>query len=198
MVSTTLSLLLFLFPLAYSPGPGNMFFAATGARHGMRATLPANIGYHIATWFVSMVIGLGFVATLEAFPALISTIQIAGAAYVFYLAWKLVNSGPIGEQSEARPLSFFGGVILLLLNPKGYMIMALMFSQFLPKASDHSLLFVLWIASVFTLNNLVAFTLWAWVGDRLAVHFRTKSRSRGLNIFFGGTLAVVAVWMLLS
>ncbi len=32
-------LLAFLFPLAYRPDPGNMFFAATSARFGVRATL---------------------------------------------------------------------------------------------------------------------------------------------------------------
>ena len=44
-----LALLAFLFPLAYSPGPGNMFFAAIGARFGLRSTLAATAGYHITT-----------------------------------------------------------------------------------------------------------------------------------------------------
>ncbi len=34
MTQTTIALVLFLAPLAYSPGPGNLFFAATGARFG--------------------------------------------------------------------------------------------------------------------------------------------------------------------
>ena len=55
----TLTLLIFLFPLAYSPGPGNLFFAANGARFGFWATVPANIGYHIATWFVTLAVGGG-------------------------------------------------------------------------------------------------------------------------------------------
>jgi len=37
-----LALILFLFPLAFSPGPGNMFFAANGARFGFLNTLSAN------------------------------------------------------------------------------------------------------------------------------------------------------------
>jgi len=34
-----IALLVFLFPLAYSPGPGNIFFATNGARFGFRSTL---------------------------------------------------------------------------------------------------------------------------------------------------------------
>ena len=42
------ALLIFLFPLAFSPGPGNMFFAASGAKFGFKKTLSANFGYHLA------------------------------------------------------------------------------------------------------------------------------------------------------
>lgn len=45
MLATALALVVFPFALAYSPGPGNMFFAANGARFGLQATLPANFGY---------------------------------------------------------------------------------------------------------------------------------------------------------
>ena len=54
------ALLVFLFPLAFSPGPGNMFFAANGARFGLVKTLSANFGYHFATIIVTFIIGLGF------------------------------------------------------------------------------------------------------------------------------------------
>ena len=68
MFQTTIALILFLFPLAYSPGPGNMFFAVNGARFGFLSTVPANIGYYIAIWVVAVAIGLGFTATLDKFP----------------------------------------------------------------------------------------------------------------------------------
>ena len=54
------ALLIFLFPLAFSPGPGNMFFSASGAKFGFKKTLSANFGYHLATIIVTLLIGLGF------------------------------------------------------------------------------------------------------------------------------------------
>lgn len=44
-----LALLVFLVPLAYSPGPCNAFFAGVRARSGLRAAVPSLAGYHVAT-----------------------------------------------------------------------------------------------------------------------------------------------------
>ncbi|MEZ5986725.1 MAG: LysE family translocator [Hyphomonas sp.] len=136
MIALMLALLVFLFPLAYSPGPGNMFFAANGARFGVRATLPASAGYHLATWIVTAAIGFGFAATLERFPQLFVAIKWAGSAYVLYLAWKLFRAGAIENMGEARPAGFMDGVVLLVLNPKAYVIIALMFTQFLSSGGE--------------------------------------------------------------
>ncbi len=56
------SLIVFLLPLAYSPGPGNMFFAAVGAQSGFGGSLPASAGYHLATFVVTALTGMGFEA----------------------------------------------------------------------------------------------------------------------------------------
>lgn len=198
MIHTIIALILFLFPLAYSPGPGNMFFAANGARFGFRATIPANAGYHIATWIVTVAIGLGFVAAVEQYPEVFSGLKVAGSGYITWLAWKMIRAGALAGGSEAKPSSFVDGAFLLVLNPKGYVIITLMFSQFLGRAETVPLTFVLLISTVFTLNNLVAFSLWAFIGDRIAGYFRAPESARRLNIVFGGALTAVAVWMMLT
>ena len=71
-----------------------------------------------------------------------------------------------------------------------------MFSQFLSESSSRAE--VTAIAAVFTFNNLVAFTLWTTIGDALAKTLRNEKHERYLNAIFGGILAVVGVWMLLS
>lgn len=198
MYQTTLALILFLFPLAYSPGPGNMFFAANGARFGFRATLPANAGYHIATWFVTAIIGFGFLTAIEQFPQLFTILKIAGSLYVLWIAWKMLKAGTLQGAEEAKPATFMDGTILLLLNPKAYVIIALMFTQFLRPTDISNFASVILITTVFTLNNLVAFFVWTLVGDKIASFFRSPESSRRLNILFGTVLAAVAVWMLVS
>lgn len=197
MIQTTIALILFLFPLAYSPGPGNMFFAANGARFGFRSTIPANLGYHIATWIVTAAVGLGFVTALDRFPELFLTLKVAGSLYVLWIAWNLFRAGVLEGGEKAKPATFVDGAVLLVLNPKAYVIIALMFTQFLGQSDGGRLAAVLFIATVFTVNNLVAFSIWTLIGDRIAAYFRTPESARKLNMLFGVLLAVVAIWMLI-
>lgn len=198
MIELATALILFLFPLAYSPGPGNLFFAANGARFGLRSTIPATTGYHMATWLVTVAIGLGFAAVIHKYPGIFTTIKILGSFYVLWLAWKLLRSGMLRSQQEPTSANFWDGVVLLVLNPKAYFIIAAMFAQFLGMESGNQIVLVLWISTIFTLNNFVAFTSWTIVGDRLANIFRNESNAKILNLGFGSLLAVVAVWMFLS
>ena len=195
MLELTVALLLFLLPLAYSPGPGNMVFAAIGGRFGLRASIPASTGYHLATFGVTATVGLGFSVVAGWNPLVFDILRYGGAAYVLWLAYVLMRAGAVTEGVEARPASALDGAVLLVLNPKAYLIIALMFTQFLAVGSDPAR--VLWITAIFTINNLVAFTLWTVMGDVLMRRFRSDAAARPMNIGFGLMLAAVAVWMLL-
>jgi len=81
-------------------------------------------------------------------------------------------------------------------TPKAYAIIALMFTQFLPSA-QHIRGATLLISTVFTLNNLIAFLIWAAAGNLLGRWFRSAGSARVLNLVFGASLAGVALWMLL-
>ncbi len=76
---TSIGLVLFLFPLAYGSGPGNVFLAANSAQFGLRATIPANIGYHLATWIVTVAMGVGFFAAMDRFAQVFVGLKIAGS-----------------------------------------------------------------------------------------------------------------------
>ena len=198
MPETTIALIAFLFPLAYSPGPGNLFFAAVGARYGLRATWPASAGYHIATWLVACAVGFGLARALIAFPRALAVLQTAGAVYVLFLALQFWRAGAAHSDARVTNTGFGAGALLLLLNPKAWLIMALMFTQFLPGQETPGVAAVLWITTIFTLNNLLAFTLWSALGDQLARRFRQPDSARRLNRLFGATLGAVALWMLLA
>ena len=82
---------------------------------------------------------------------------------------------------------FCDGVVLLLLNPKAYVLMALIYSQF---GSEGRLFYV---ATVFTANNIVAFCLFALAGEVISSRF---SAGPWGNRMLGAMLAAVAIWML--
>ncbi len=191
-------LLIFLFPLAYSPGPGNLFFAALGARYGLRATLRANLGYHVATFAVTFALGLGLLQMLLAAPVIGAILHYAGAAYILWLGFKLAFSGPLdaADPGAVGGADFKDSVLLLVLNPKAYMIIALMFSQFLPMGAG--LQAILTITAIFTANNLIAFLVWTALGDRLARRFRDPASAQILNRVAGTCLGLVALWVAFS
>jgi threonine/homoserine/homoserine lactone efflux protein len=138
------------------------------------------------------------ITALNDYPNVFLALKMSGAAYVLWLAWKLIRAGRYDGRGEAKPATFWDGVILLLLNPKAYIIIALMFSQFLSTDGGLQIANVLTISTVFTLNNFVAFSIWAAVGDKIADKFRTEEGARWLNLMFGILLAAVAVWMFFS
>ncbi len=192
------ALIVFLFPLAYSPGPGNMFFAANGAALGFRATIPANVGYHFATWLATFAIGAGLHSSLDRYPTAFAVLKVAGAAYIMLIAWRLFRSRTIGSDAEPATSTFADGAMLLVLNPKAYLIIALMFTQFLDPTDQHQYFTVAAIATIFTINNLLSFTLWAAAGDRLVSIFRSEESAHRVNRALGIALVIVSVWILVT
>ena len=225
-IATFAALIAFLFPLAYSPGPGNTFFAAIGASRGPRAAVPALVGYHGATFLVTAAIGLGLGATVLMHPAFVVVLSAAGSLYVLWLAFTFIRSARSrarlraevmahsgaadSESPEAREsrdsavppapvrnIGVWSGAIVLLLNPKAYYIIVVMFAQFLRPESNGGVAAVLLITAIFTLNNLIAFVLWTVGGRMLTALFRGERAQQVIDYLFAATLIGVAIWMAL-
>ena len=195
-------LVIFLLPLAYSPGPGNAYFAALGASVGLRASVPALAGYHVATFVVTVPIGLGLDATVLQSPTAALMLSLVGSGYIVWLAFALIRAArqPVREAGSSSPVrapayGFWSGAIVLVANPKTYYIIAVMFTTFLPAASADNAVLVIGVATVFTLNNLVAFIVWALGGRALATLFHSPRARRRINYLFALSLVSVAVWM---
>lgn len=195
------ALVVFLLPLAFSPGPGNAFFAGIGATRGVRAAIPALASYHVATFVVTALLGFGMGVTVLRQPAVARTLAVLGGAYVLWLAWGFFRSARSEATSDreapARSIGFWSGAVVLLLNPKAYYIIAVMFTQFLRPPLDDDVGAVLVISAIFTLNNLVAFVVWALAGRGLAALFRSGRSKKWIDYAFAATLVGVAVWMAL-
>ncbi len=200
-IDAVIALVAFLFPLAYSPGPGNAFFAVIGASSGLRAAARPLAGYHVATVVVTALIGVGMGVTLLSDPVVAQVIAAAGSLYVLWLAWTFVRPGNQTSTEDdvdvdADPhIGFWSGAIVLLLNPKAYYIIAVMFGQFLQPPLNDDLSTVLVITVIFTINNLVAFIAWTLAGSALTALFRGERAQKCIRYFFAATLVGVAIWM---
>lgn len=194
------ALMVFLFPFAYSPGPGNAFFAAIGASQGVRATVPALTGYHIATFVVTALIGVCMGVTILNHPVVAKSLVAVGSLYVLWLAWSFIRSArqkaaPSDAPVTEPKIGFWSGVIVLALNPEAYYIIAVIFTQFLRPPQNDDVITVLAITTIFTLNNLLAFIVWAVAGQVLFALFRGERAGQVLDYLFAALLIGVAVWM---
>ena len=198
------ALIVFLFPLAYSPGPGNSFFAAVGARSGLKGAIPALLGYHVATVIVTFMIGMGVGLAVLTQPAVAVVMRFGGVLYVLWIAFTFLQAafatpaaGAAAATLNHKTASFLDGVVLLIMNPKAYMIIGLLFTQFLT-AAHHSTLYIAMIAGIFTLNNAIAFVVWTAIGAAIGTLFTTPGSQRWVNIVFAACLIGVAGWMAIA
>jgi threonine/homoserine/homoserine lactone efflux protein len=199
-----IALVVFLVPLQFSPGPANVFFAAVGARFGVGGATPPLVGYIGATLVVTTVIGLGFDATIFQQPAVLRPIQILGALYMLYLAWQFAREGwrksapETGEAYDdprADRASFWQGAVVLLTNPKAYLIIGLTLAQFAyDGGTGHSVPGVMMVNLALAVACFASFVTWAAMGYGL---MRALTRYQNAqNMVYAAMIFSVGAWML--
>lgn len=107
-----------------SPGPATISVAAVAAAFGLRYSLRYTCGVVIGTIAVLLVVTTGVMAVLASVPKLTPLLTAASAAYILYLAFKIVAARAVGA---ALP-TFLGGFLLAIANPKAYMAIAAVFA----------------------------------------------------------------------
>lgn len=127
-------LLVFLAVMTGTPGPANMLLVAAGARFGLRAALPFAIGVILGMQIVAWPVGLGLLSLADRAPALFRGLQIACAAYVAWLAWRIAGARVQREAGTVRVPGLARGLLVHPLNPKAWAIAAGAFTQFAPTA----------------------------------------------------------------
>lgn len=198
MITLMFAMYIFGLPIAISPGPGNIFFIANALRFGFWRIFPANLGYHLAMFLLTLIVGLGLGAVLNNYPNLLYGLRFLGGAYILWLAYKIATSGTnisVETQDAACP-SFWDGFILLVLNPKGYAVMLLYHSQFASQNDYGVLGFALIVATMFTFTNASVFMPYSALAGRIGRFIATPERVQRMNRILGGLLALVAFWIM--
>ena len=104
--------LIYCFVSAYTPGANNLLSMSNAARLGFRRSVRFNIGI-TAGFLIVMAACTMFCSTLySALPRVKFFMQVLGAAYMLYLAWKIWKSHADFEVEDDRTASFFAGCLL--------------------------------------------------------------------------------------
>lgn len=199
MIAFFISWLGVMVPLVLSPGPANIVFAASGAKFGVKRSLRLLAGIDLVFLIKSLLIGFGLGALIEAMPILLDTIQVVGAVYLLYLAYKFARAETAMKQQETNALSFSEGALIQLLNAKGWVLVVLMFSLFTSSAENH---FGEWGLAVLCLLllilNVTCHLIWIAFGTALQRLLDMGSNEKLQNRFFAFTLLCVAIALLMG
>ncbi|MBW3695175.1 LysE family translocator [Vibrio sp. T187] len=188
-----------MFPLVFSPGPANVVFAASGARVGLKRSIPLVAGVDVIFIIKSIVIGFGLGEIVKTHTDIMNTMQLLGSLYLLYLAFKFATSSGQQDGKAMTSLGFLDGLLIQILNSKGWLMVFLMFSLF----SESSLqvfgeygivILIVWLAVL----NITTHILWVSIGEALARVSSSLVYEKALNFFYAGSLAMVSVWLILD
>ncbi len=121
-MSLIFSMATFALVASITPGPVNIVALSAGARYGFRATLRHVAGATLGFVLLLVLMGLGLHEVLQRWPGLTRVVQLAGVAFLLYMAWKLaMDNGALGDRDEGRAPSMFHGALMQWLNPKAWL-----------------------------------------------------------------------------
>ncbi len=152
-----------------SPGGATSLATASGAQFGFRRSLPLIFGIATALAVLVAASGTGLAATILAFPFLEFAMKVAGSAYLLWLAFVILKAGPPAPAnvSNAAPIGFLGGAMLLAVNPKAWAMAVGVASSF-SGISDSPAALAAVFGSVFAIAATLSLSVWAVTGSFLA------------------------------
>lgn len=193
-MQSVLAFLALLLPLTLSPGPATIALVGLGMNRGIVLSLPFYSGMLIAAFGIAVASGMGLSAMFLAYPTIYQVLRYAGIFYILYLAWKFLRARPSISDAADDAYSVYDGMLLTALNPKFYLVVMVVFSQFLKPGQDG-----VW-AVIFGFTVVIAFSQFVWLAAGAGIKLLLKSE-RALRIqsrVFGVILLLVAVFMLLQ
>jgi threonine/homoserine/homoserine lactone efflux protein len=194
-MATILTFLAILLPLSLSPGPVVIVLAGLTMGRGLTAAVPFWIGMQIAVMTVAIASALGLSQLFVTYPAAYNAVRYAGIAYIFWLARKFVTAKPKpGAEYQGDTPGVVPGILATLLNPKFYIMVMSVFSQFLKpgETGTWQLVAGFWVVMVSS-----AFC-WMLAGALLRPLLRSERALRIQSATFGVALFAVAAWMALK
>jgi len=125
-------------------------------------------------------------------------VTVLAALYFVYLAWRIATAPPLSDDAaRLQEPSFLAGVLLSLVNPKGYAAMAAMFSGFVLLRERAALDAVLKIAVLLAIIVAVN-AAWLFAGAALTRFFRDPRTNRIVNVTFAVLLLASVALVLMA
>ncbi|MFT5525274.1 MAG: threonine/homoserine/homoserine lactone efflux protein [Pirellulaceae bacterium] len=174
-------------PLMLSPGPANLVSFALAARLGLARIIAFQLG--IVVMYAAVALLLGFIATQitgqSRYAA--ATMQLVGGGFIAYMGYRLTVRKTKNESEIPSP-SFFGGMLVQLLNPK---YPAVVLTVFAARPQQHLITTTIAIVCVGTVGLL----MYGSLGTIFRRLISTDKYLHAADIAFGVLLGLVGLWI---
>ena len=161
-----LSISLFWFVTAYTPGPNNVVASYSGFNFGIKKTLPHIFGVAFGFTFLIFLLTIGLVNVFKIFPVIQVSLKYLGSMFLVYLAYKIYFSRVDNEKKNENPVKFVETFLFQFLNPKGVLIGIIIVSTYVEHGENY-LKYATQVIFFAFLVSLSSITFWTFVGKYL-------------------------------
>lgn len=195
-MSILLSMAAFALASSISPGPVNIVALSSGAQHGLRASMRHVTGATVGFTLLLLLTGVGLHTLLARVPALTQATQLAGAAFLLLMAYKLArDDGTLDLAGNGKGPSLMVGAAMQWLNPKAWVAAIAGMGAF---AANGDALLVWQFAALYFAVCYVSIACWAYAGTLLRRRLNHPAGMRLFNRTMALLLAASALYLLVS
>ena len=161
-----LSISLFWFVTAYTPGPNNVVASYSGFNFGIRKTIPHIFGVTLGFTSLVLFLSIGLINIFKLFPLIQVVIKYLGTLFLIYLAYKIAFSETLDDTKKENPVKFIETFLFQYLNPKGVTVAIIVVSTYL-ELGENYFNYATQIVSLAFLFSVTSITLWTFIGKFL-------------------------------
>ncbi len=196
MPDTLIPLALFSLAGSYTPGPNTIMLTASGQAFGFRRSIPHMAGIMVGVVTLFTAFGFGLAQIFTAFPELHKALRFAGAAYLLYLAVRILRAGDpaANEEKRARPLTLVEAAAFQWVNVKALTLAVGIMAAFTTVGGDQTREVAL-IVTVFSLVTLPSVLLYVLFGVAIGKLLKSERARRIFNATMA-TLVALSVTLL--
>ena len=186
------SIALFWFVTAYTPGPNNVVASYSGFNFGIIKTIPHILG--VTLGFTSLVIFLtiGLINVFKLFPIIQVVMKYLGTLFLIYLAYKIATATTLDETKKENPVKFIETFLFQYLNPKGVTVAIIVVSTYV-ELGENYINYATQVVLLALLFSSTSITLWTFIGKFLRKFATNDKFIKYFNYVMSGLLLLSIV-----
>ena len=161
-----LSIALFWFVAAYTPGPNNIVASYSGFNFGIAKTIPHILGVTLGFTTLIFLLTVGLINVFKLFPIIQEVLKYLGTLFLIYLAYKISFSKSSNDEKRENPVKFIETFIFQFLNPKGVLVGIIVVSTYVDLGENYLKYAIQVVLLAFLLSG-TSITLWTFIGKFL-------------------------------